>query len=253
MQILDLASDPALDHVPTSRSGLAREFVGLWLLARCRWSQGARPWLGIATTLATILVATSLHFHFLRPFLWRSGDVYATLPLTTELARMPMSILLPNGVTATLGGLPPASCGHRPWRVDTGSLAHHRRRSCRALRFDTHRPPPTAVGPRPSLRISARDGAHPGYRTVGGDHRGWGVSAGRYKNESMRPTPRYRIDRRSLHHARRRRRRTYVCSDFWSHRWRGRLQRVHPDLDPQQLVDSSIAGTLDAVASSRFF
>src|SRR5580692_8063956 len=82
----------------------------------------------------------------------------------------------PNGVAATLGGLPPASCGHRPWRVDTGSLAHHRRRSRRALRFDTHRPPPTAVGPRPSLRISARDGAHPGYRTVGGDHRGWGGS-----------------------------------------------------------------------------
>jgi hypothetical protein len=98
MQILDLASDPALDHVPTSRSGLAREFVGLWLLARCRWSQGARPWLGIATTLATILVATSLHFHILRPFLWRSGDVYATLPFTTELARMPMSILFPTAL-----------------------------------------------------------------------------------------------------------------------------------------------------------
>jgi hypothetical protein len=96
MQFADLASDPALDRVATSRSGLVREFVGLWLLARYRWSQGARPWLGIAATLATLLVAALLHFHFLRPFLWRSGDVYATLPLTTEVARMPMSFFFPT-------------------------------------------------------------------------------------------------------------------------------------------------------------
>jgi hypothetical protein len=96
MQFADVANDSALDHVAAHKSGLVREFIGLWVLARYRLSRGARPWLGVTTALATALVAIFLHFHVLRPVLWRSGDVYAALPLTTELARLPMSMLLPT-------------------------------------------------------------------------------------------------------------------------------------------------------------
>jgi hypothetical protein len=45
--------------------------------------------------LACVLVSVFLHFHILRPELWRSGDVYAALPITGELARLPMSLFLP--------------------------------------------------------------------------------------------------------------------------------------------------------------
>ena len=75
---------------------MSREFFRLWLLARYGWSRGSRPWLGLATALATILVAGFLHFHILRPELWHSGDVHASLPLTSELARLPMSFFFPT-------------------------------------------------------------------------------------------------------------------------------------------------------------
>ena len=96
MQFADVANDSTLDHVSTPKSGLVRELLGLWLLARHRFACGARPWLGIATTVTSVLVATFLHFHILRPDLWRSGDVYAALPLASELARLPMSLFLPT-------------------------------------------------------------------------------------------------------------------------------------------------------------
>lgn len=96
MNSADVANDPTLCQVPTPRFTLTGEFFRLWLLARYRWSRGARPWLGIAMALATTLVAIFLHFHILRPELWRSGDVYAALPLTSELARLPMSFLFPT-------------------------------------------------------------------------------------------------------------------------------------------------------------
>lgn len=96
MQFAEVANEPTLDRVATPISGLAREFIRLWLLAKHRLARGARPWLGVATAVATILVAVFLHFHILRPLLWRSGDVYAALPLTGELARLPMSFFLPT-------------------------------------------------------------------------------------------------------------------------------------------------------------
>jgi hypothetical protein len=74
---------------------LVGEFRRLWSLARDGWSRGARPWLAIAATIAAFLVPLFVHLHVLRPELWRSGDVYASLPLTTELARLPMSLFLP--------------------------------------------------------------------------------------------------------------------------------------------------------------
>ena len=85
-----------LCKAPTPKFFLIGEFLRLWHLARQRWSSGARPWLGIATALATALVALCLHFHILSPELWRSGDVDAALPLTSELARLPMSLFLPT-------------------------------------------------------------------------------------------------------------------------------------------------------------
>jgi hypothetical protein len=66
------------------------------MLAREGWARGVRPWFAIALTIAAILVPTFVHFHILRPELWRSGDVYASLPLSTELARLPMSLFLPT-------------------------------------------------------------------------------------------------------------------------------------------------------------
>jgi hypothetical protein len=81
---------------PTPKFRLVGEFLRLGYLARYRFSNGARPWLGIATALTSALVAVLLHFHVLRPELWRSGDVYAALPLSSELARLPMSLFLPT-------------------------------------------------------------------------------------------------------------------------------------------------------------
>jgi hypothetical protein len=96
MQFAALANESTLERVSTPTSSLTQEFLRLWLLARHQWSRGARPWLGIATALATALVALFLHYHILRPELWRSGDVYAALPLTSELERLPMSLLFPT-------------------------------------------------------------------------------------------------------------------------------------------------------------
>jgi hypothetical protein len=72
------------------------EFRQLWIFARDGWRNGARPWLAIALTAATVAVSLLLHFHALQPELWRSGDAYASLPFTTELSRLPMSLLFPT-------------------------------------------------------------------------------------------------------------------------------------------------------------
>lgn len=73
-----------------------RELTRLWVTARHQLSRGARPWLGITVASATALVAGLLHLHLLSPELWRSGAVYASLPLKSELARLPMSLFLPT-------------------------------------------------------------------------------------------------------------------------------------------------------------
>jgi hypothetical protein len=95
MKFAEVANDSEVNQV-SPESGLAWEFVRLWLLVRHRWARGERPWLGVALALATLLVALFLHFHILQPDLWRSGDVDAALPLTSELARLPMSLFLPT-------------------------------------------------------------------------------------------------------------------------------------------------------------
>jgi hypothetical protein len=45
---------------------------------------------------ATALVYVLLNNRSVGPALWRSGDVYASLPLSTELSRLPTSLLLPT-------------------------------------------------------------------------------------------------------------------------------------------------------------
>jgi hypothetical protein len=72
------------------------EFRRLWTLARDGWKNGARPWLALAVTVSAALVPALVHFHVFSPELWKSGDVYASLPLATELARLPMSLFLPT-------------------------------------------------------------------------------------------------------------------------------------------------------------
>ncbi|MCU1364225.1 MAG: hypothetical protein JWM55_2053 [Acidimicrobiaceae bacterium] len=77
-------------------SSVVGEFRRLATLAQEGWSRGTRPWLAVSAALASVLVSVMLHFHVFQPALWRSGDVYASLPLTTELARLPMSLFLPT-------------------------------------------------------------------------------------------------------------------------------------------------------------
>jgi hypothetical protein len=77
-------------------SSVVGEFRRLLVLAREGWSRGTRPWLAVAAALAAVLVSAMLHYHVFSPQLWRSGDVYASLPITTELARLPMSFFLPT-------------------------------------------------------------------------------------------------------------------------------------------------------------
>ncbi len=96
MKSADVGYDLLLAQQRFPRFALAREFFRLWLLARYGWSRGSRPWLGVSMALATVLVASFLHFHVLRPELWRSGDVFAALPIGKELARLPMSLFFPT-------------------------------------------------------------------------------------------------------------------------------------------------------------
>jgi hypothetical protein len=72
------------------------ELRQLWVLGRQGWSRGVRPWVGLATATATLCIYLLLRNPTLGAGLWRSGSVFASLPLSTELARLPMSLLLPT-------------------------------------------------------------------------------------------------------------------------------------------------------------
>jgi hypothetical protein len=98
-----------LDPVPlleVSRgTGLRAEFARLWLATRVGWANGARPWLGVSLALACAAVTVLLRFHAVHTELWRSGDVYASLPLTTELVRLPMSFFMPTAYLPLWGAV----------------------------------------------------------------------------------------------------------------------------------------------------
>lgn len=86
-------------------TGLRAEFARLWLATRVGWTNGTRPWLGVSLALACAAVTVLLHFHTVNTELWRSGDVYAALPLTTELIRLPMSLFMPTAYLPLWGAI----------------------------------------------------------------------------------------------------------------------------------------------------
>jgi hypothetical protein len=100
----DLHDSLSLEEL-AHRRGLRAEFTRLWLAIRLGWTNGKRPWLGVSLSLASIAVALMVHVHALSPELWRSGDVYAALPLTTELIRLPMSLFMPTAYLPLWGAI----------------------------------------------------------------------------------------------------------------------------------------------------
>ena len=85
--------------------GLRAEFTRLLLATRLGWANGKRPWLGVSLALASVAVALMVHVHALSPELWRSGDVYAALPVTSELLRLPMSLFMPTAYLPLWGAV----------------------------------------------------------------------------------------------------------------------------------------------------
>ena len=104
MSQIDLPEATSLEDVAQHR-GLRAEFTRLWLATRLGWRNGKRPWLGVSLALASVAVALMVHFHVLSPELWRSGDVYAALPVTTELIRLPMSLFMPTAYLPLWGAI----------------------------------------------------------------------------------------------------------------------------------------------------
>jgi hypothetical protein len=90
-----LEGEAALAH-PAPGVAWFGELRQLWVLARLGWSRGVRPWVGLASAAATVCIYLLLRNPAVGPELWRSGSVFASLPLSTELARLPMSLLLPT-------------------------------------------------------------------------------------------------------------------------------------------------------------
>jgi hypothetical protein len=101
---MDLHDATSVEDV-AHRRGPRAEFTRLWLATRLGWMNGKRPWLGVSLALASAAVALMVHFHVLSPELWRSGDVYAGLPVTTELVRLPMSLLMPTAYLPLWGAI----------------------------------------------------------------------------------------------------------------------------------------------------
>jgi hypothetical protein len=72
------------------------ELRQLLTASRAGWSRGQRPWVALGLSLATIVVYLLVRSPTVGTTVWRAGDVYAALPLATELRRLPMSLLLPT-------------------------------------------------------------------------------------------------------------------------------------------------------------
>jgi hypothetical protein len=103
MSQTDLVSRPLGE---TARGkGLRAEFARLWLATRVGWANGTRPWLGLSLALACVAVSLLLHVHTVHTELWSSGDVFAALPLSTELLRLPMSLFMPTAYLPLWGAV----------------------------------------------------------------------------------------------------------------------------------------------------
>lgn len=103
MSQFDLASRPLVDAA--RGRGLRAEFARLWLATRLGWANGTRPWLGLSLALACVAVSLLLHVHTVHTELWQSGDVFAALPLSTELIRLPMSLFMPTAYLPLWGAI----------------------------------------------------------------------------------------------------------------------------------------------------
>jgi hypothetical protein len=99
----DIDSTPLVEAA--HGTGLRAEFARLGLATRVGWANGTRPWLGVSLALACVAVSVLLHVHAVHTELWRWGDVYAALPLTTELIRLPMSLFMPTAYLPLWGAL----------------------------------------------------------------------------------------------------------------------------------------------------
>ena len=75
---------------------LRDELVSLMIDVARRWRIGRRPWLAMLTCLATVGVASTLRDPRSHAVLANIGDVYAQLPLPTELLRLPASVFFPT-------------------------------------------------------------------------------------------------------------------------------------------------------------
>lgn len=72
------------------------EIARLLAVARHRWSLGTRPWLAAGAVAAELAVHLLLGHGRMGAELWRWGDVHASLPWATEIARLPLSLFLPT-------------------------------------------------------------------------------------------------------------------------------------------------------------
>ena len=72
------------------------ELRRLAVLARSSLERGRRPWLGVALGATSVAVYLLLPNPIIGRTLWHLGAVFASLPLTTELWRLPMSLFLPT-------------------------------------------------------------------------------------------------------------------------------------------------------------
>ncbi len=73
--------------------------------AQAGWTAGRRPWLGVALASGAVVVTLLLHAHLVRHALWHAGAVYASLPLPTELARLPLSLFMPTAYLPLWGAV----------------------------------------------------------------------------------------------------------------------------------------------------
>lgn len=88
-----------------SAAFLVRELRNLFQSARQSWSEGNRPWAALLIAAAATTTSLLLHEHSLAPMIWRSGAVSASLPLRSELLRLPMSFFLPTAYLPEWGAV----------------------------------------------------------------------------------------------------------------------------------------------------
>lgn len=79
---------------PITRMGY--ELGGLVTDTGEAWRAGRRPWAAIAMCVLSAACALADEFSAARPTLAHLGDVYASLPIANELARLPLSAFLPT-------------------------------------------------------------------------------------------------------------------------------------------------------------